>query len=287
MIAARGSSILPAFGMVLAALASPAAVQGADSDLFGLHGKESREPLAKRLQTHDQTELIMVLDELAPNSDGDRNARAVAELLRAGQPDVVTDHALAALARLHSREAHDVLVGFVRHRRPEARIRAYEALALLRDARDVSVIADGLRDSAPQVRGEAARQLGELRAQSATADLLRALELGVHEAAPAIGKMGDVDSVERFGAQLGRLPLPVMLAGYANYLSRPDLPDSCKLRIVAALEEVSGSVVKDFLNDRLMRTKPNTSPQLQQAITVAVARIVRGDAPPTPVGVQP
>jgi hypothetical protein len=78
-----------------------------------------------------------------------------------------------------------------------------------------------------------------------------------------------------------------MLAGYGNYLSRPDLPDSCKLRIVAALEEVSGSVVKDFLNDRLTRPKPNTSPQLQQALTVAVARIVRGDAPPTTAGVQP
>jgi HEAT repeat protein len=263
--------------MLVAALPLSSTVRAVDTDPFGLHAKEALQPLAKRLQTHDQTELIMVLDELAPGPEADRNAHAVAELLRAGQTDVVTDHALAALARLRSREGRDVSILFLRHRRPEARYRAYEALALLHDTRDLGLVAQGLRDSAPQVRGDAARQLGELRARGASADLLRALELGVHEASGAIGKVGDAASLERFNAQLGKLPLTEMLDGYANYLERPDLPDSSKLHIIAVLEEVSGGVVKDFLNTWLTRPRPNASPQLQQAITASVARIVRQD----------
>lgn len=277
----RGSSILLSFGTALAfgmVSGAETLAHAAESDLF------PTQPLAKRLASADQTELLLVLDELAAGSDADRNARVVADFLRAGQTDVVADHALDGLARLGSREARDVLLAFTKHRRPEARIRAYTALARLKDARDAEVIAQGLRDSAPEVRETAASLLGELRPHptAAAEDLLRALHLGVHAAAATLGKLGDESTLPRYDAELGRLPLGVMLEGYANYLERQDLPDGPKLHIVAILEDVSGGMVKDFLNEQLQQPAAARSPKLRQALTNALTRVRVPQAKVTP-----
>jgi hypothetical protein len=231
--------------------------------------------------------LLIALDELSASAESDRNSRAVADLLRAGQPDVVTDHALDALSRMKSREARAVLAAFCRHRRADARVRAYTALANLRDSRDFPIIIEGLRDSAAPVRSQAAVLLGQLQVKEAVPDLLRALELGVHTAAAAIGKLGDTASVQSYGKQLGRLPLPVMLEGYAQYLERPaiDIAESVKLEIIANLEQVSGATVKAFLNARVQTPGKNTTPKLQQAMLTSAGRI-RVDDPTPNTGAQ-
>jgi hypothetical protein len=262
------------------------AARAVDAELFRLAGRESAQPLSARLQTHDQAELLMILDELNASAEADKNSRAVSELLRAGQPDVVTDHALDALTRMKSREARSVLNVFCRHRRADTRARAYTALANLRDSRDIPFITEGLRDSAAQVRSQVAVLLGQLPAVSAVPDLLRALELGVHPAASAIGKLGDVASIARYNAQLGKLPLPVMLDGYGQYLERPDIPESAKLEIVAGLEQVSGGPVKAFLNTRVQNPAKNSTPKLQQAMQTSAGRIVDA-APEATRQVQP
>jgi HEAT repeat protein len=250
-----------------------ATAAAADGDMFATASKEAAQTLPKRLEARDQTELIMLLDELGPGPDADRTARTISEFLNAGQTDVVTDHALDCLARLGSREAREVLTTFTKHRRPEARMRAYTALAKLKDARDVNLLAEGLRDSAPEVRENAARLLGEAHARDATETLLRALSAGVRSAAGALGKVGDAGSVDRFGAALGHLPLAIMLEGYGNYLERPDLPDPVKLHIIASLEEVSGAVVKDFLIAQLQKPLLANNPKLKQAIEATASRI--------------
>jgi len=263
--------------------ALPGAARAIDADLSSLPGRDAAQPLSTRLQTHDQTELLMLLDELAPGADADPNSRAVAELLRAGQPDVVADHALDALGRLKSREARSVLTTFTRHRRPGARARAYSALASVADARDLGLIAGGLRDSAPAVRAQVAVLLGQLRATQAVGDLLRAFSLGVHQAAAPIGKLGDVASLEDYHAQLGRLPLSAMLAGYRQYLDRADIPEEAKLAIVAKLEDVSGAVVKAFLTERIDNPSKNTTDKLQKAMITSAGRI---RVEPTEAGAQ-
>lgn len=285
MISARRSRILLSFGTTLAICSAlipqaSSTVRAVDAELFRLPGRESAQPLVARLQTHDQTELLIALDELNTSPESDRNSRAVADLLRAGQPDVVTDHALDALARMKSREARPVLALFCRHRRPDARARAYTALANLRDSRDIPIITEGLRDSAAPVRAQVAVLLGQLQAVQAVADLLRALELGVHPAAASIGKLGDAASVGLYAKQLGRLPLPVMLEGYGQYLERADISESVKLEIVASLEQVSGATVKAFLNARVQNPAKNTTPKLQQAMLTSAGRI-RVDADAT------
>lgn len=276
MTPARGPSILLSFGMagmLCHVYLCGATARAADGDMFATASKDAVQALPKRLQSRDQTELIMLLDELGPGAEVDRTARTISEFLNAGQTDVVADHALDCLARLGSREARDVLATFTKHRRPEARMRAYTALAKLKDARDVNLIAEGLRDSAPEVRENAARLLGEAHARDATETLLRALSAGVRSAAGALGKVGDAGSVDRFGAALGKLPLPIMLEGYGNYLERPDLPDPVKLHIIASLEEVSGAAVKAFLSEQLQKPVLANNAKLKQAIEATVARI--------------
>jgi HEAT repeat protein len=253
----------------------------------GAPGAERIVPRAggiQRFQTSDQAELLLSLDELAPEDpDAHQEARAVSELLAAGQVDVVTDHALESLGRLGVREGRDALLTFTHHRRVEARRRAYIALARLKDQSLVATLSEGLRDSAPEVRASAAQALADLRASSATPLLLRALARGVTDAAPALGKVGDEASVEQYNAFLGRQPLHVMLAGYANYLQRDDLPESVKLRIVAVLEDVSGAAVKSFLAEQLSKPKTSRSPQLQRAMSAVLNRVQiappAGDAP--------
>ncbi|HEX4351850.1 MAG TPA: hypothetical protein VHZ95_03030 [Polyangiales bacterium] len=230
--------------------------------------------LSQRFQSRDQAELLMLLDELTHGEpDAHQAARAVSELLMAGQADVVTDHALETLGRLGVHEGRDALESYTHHRRAETRQRAYTALAQLKEPSVAAREAEGLRDAAPEVRAAAARALGELKATSATKDLLRALGRGVSEAAVALGQCGDASSVESFDAFVGKQPLDVMLAGYANYLQRDDIPESAKLHIIAALEEVAGGTVKQFLSEQLTTDRGVRSPALQRAISASIARI--------------
>lgn len=236
--------------------------------------------LAQRFATTDQAELLLLLDELGHGpGDARQAARLVGELLLAGQSDAVTDHALSSLGRLGVREGRASLLAYLGHRRVETRTRAYEALGQLRDRSDTPTLALGLRDSAPDVRATAARALGELRAADAAPLLLRALTRGVAEAAAALGKAGDAASVDEFGKQLGKQSLDVMLTGYANYLAREDLGDPVKLKIIAALENVAGGRVKQFLSEQ---SKTSRSQKLQRAMLASAARIkLEAPSPPS------
>jgi HEAT repeat protein len=282
MTSARYYPVVLAFGTALLTVAGttllPKHARAADGEPST---KGASVALVQRFQSRDQVELLMLLDELGKREpEAPKAARAVSELLATGQADVVTDHALETLGRLGVREGREALIAYTHHRRAETRRRAYTALAQLKDASAASVESQGLRDSAPEVRSAAALALGELRASAAAPDLLRALGRGVHEAAAALGKLGDAASVDAYGAYLGKQPLDVMLAGYANYLQRADLRDAVKLRIVAALEDVSGSAVKRFLSELIANNKPPRSPELQRAMVAAVSRIKSDAAAP-------
>lgn len=171
----------------------------------------------------------------------------LAELLRSGQTDVVTDRALEALEALAKPQSIDVLVEFTHHRREAARRRAYLALAAIRDSRVPTLIEQGLRDSDRAVRGAAALALGDIGARASVPTLFRAFERGVLEAAIAIGKLGDAAAVAHFTESLNHQPLAVMLSGYEEFVRRRDLSDQVKLDIVAHLAEVPGPMVKTFL----------------------------------------
>lgn len=198
----------------------------------------------------------------------------LAAMLRSGRSDEVTDQALVALRGLAHPSAVDVLVELTRHRRPRARRLAYQALAAIEDRRVPALLEQGLRDSDRNVRATAARSLGEIGARQSVDVLFVAFDRGVVEAAIAIGKLGDRASVNRFNEHLGRVPLSVMLSGYGEYLGRADIPDEVKIDIVGRLGEVSGPLVRGFLQ-RFLDTMPTRGAAARSRVRTVVIDTLR------------
>lgn len=206
--------------------------------------------ITPRLQSANPDEVREAIDLLSI-IDRPEVIEPLADLLRAGQPDPITDRALEALGVLAHPSAIDVLTVFTHHRRVGARRRAYEALSAIDDPRVRPIIETGLSDSERTVRATAALALGEMGARQSLDLLFRAFERGVVEAAIAIGKLGGRQHVDRFTEHLGERPLAIMLSGYHDFLRRDDIPTEVKSDIVARLGEVSGGMVKRFLQEYL------------------------------------
>lgn len=205
----------------------------------------------------------------------------LATLLRSGRSDEVTDRALTALQGLAHPSSIDVLVEFTHHRRARARRLAYEALAAIQDRRIPPLLEQGLRDSDRTVRGNAARSLGDIGARGSVDTLFVAFDRGVVEAAISIGKLGNQASLTRYNEYLGRMPLSVMLSGYGEYLRRNDIPDEVKIDVIGRLGEVSGPLVRAFLQ-RYLDTFPTTGRAAQRnrvrTVVIDTLRRIPGNA---------
>ncbi len=232
--------------------------------------------IVPKLQSPNPDEVREAIDLLSV-IDRPEVVPPLAELLRAGQPDAITDRALEALRGLAAPESIEVLTEFLHHRRVAARRRAYQALAAIDDPRIPRLLERGLRDSDRSVRGAAALALGEIGARQSLDILFRAFERGVVEAAIAIGKLGDAAAIERYGEFLGREPLGVMLSGYREFLGRRDIPHDSKKAIVERLGEVAGVMVRRFLGEYLAslpeRTRNRQIRELKVLLQETIARI--------------
>ncbi len=225
-----------------------------------------------RLQSADPDEVMAAIDQLSVIDDPAVVAPLVA-MLRAGQPDAITERGLVALRGLAEPSSLDCLAEFTRHRRPAVRRRAYAAVAAIQDPRSRALLEQGLRDSDRQVRGECADQLGRTGAHASLDLLFRAFERGVIEAAAAIGRLGDDPSVARFDEHLGHAPLSVMLSGYEQYLRRSDIDEDTKVDIVGRLGEVSGRTVREFLGQYLLTFSERDRSRLRTVVRDTLARI--------------
>lgn len=241
-----------------------------------------------RLSSDNADEVRAAIDQLTVISDA-QCVPPLADLLRSGQPDAVTDRALDALRAIAHPSSIDVLTEFTHHRRAGARRRAYRALASIEDRRIPTLIEAGLRDSDREVRSAAALALGTMGSRSSLELLFRAFDRGVIEAATAIGQLGNAASVERFDGYLGRVPLSVMLAGYDQYMRRTDINEETKIGIVTRLGEVSGRQVREFLSAILGTFSSRDRSRLRQTVMDTITRIpIEGDTRRTaPVGSTP
>jgi len=225
-----------------------------------------------RLHSTNPDEVRAAIDQLTVISDA-QCVPPIAELLRTGQPDAVTDRALDALRAIHHPSSIEVLTEFTHHRRASARRRAYRALAAIEDRRIPTLIEAGLRDSDREVRSAAALALGTMGSRASLDLLFRAFDRGVIEAATAIGQLGNAASVERFDAYLGRVPLSVMLGGYESYLRRADINEETKIGIVTRLGEVSGHQVREFLASYAGTFSDRDRSRLRTTVTDTLLRI--------------
>lgn len=228
--------------------------------------------IVPRLSSANADDVLAAIDQLSVIDDPAVVAPLVA-MLRAGQPDAITERALVALRGLAEPSSLDCLAEFARHRRPAVRRRAYAAIAAIQDPRARGLLEQGLRDSDRGVRGEAADQLGRTGARASLDLLFRAFERGVIEAAAAIGRLGSSASVEHFDEHLGHAPLSVMLSGYEQYLHRTDIDEDTKVDIIGRLGEVSGRTVREFLGQYLLTFSERDRSRLRTVVRDTLARI--------------
>jgi HEAT repeat protein len=257
----------------------PRAAQPQDAEAGAIPTLRDLGTIVPRLSSANPDEVREAIDLLSVIDHPDV-IPPIATLLRAGQPDPITDRALEALGGLAHPGAIDVLTEFTHHRREGARLRAYRALASIRDNRIPELLARGLRDSDRNVRGAAALALGEIGARDKLDILFTAFERGVVEAAISIGKLGDAASVNRYTEYLTRQPLAIMLTGYDQYLRRTDIPERVKLGIIAQLGEISGPMVKRFLQDYLRTFSERDRSAIRREVETTIRRIPDGPATP-------
>jgi hypothetical protein len=199
--------------------------------------------------------------------------------LREGQPDAVTDRVLAALDAHPSRAALGLLVELSHHRRSAVRVAAHTALAKLSLPEVTALLSEGLRDGQAEVRGNAARLLGQRGDRAAVEVLFLAFERGVPEAAEALGRLAPAETLPRFGAYLERRALHVMLGGYTRFMERADIAEASKLQVIATLEQVSGPLVKQWLRAQLAARTTPAEQRVRFAVAASLARVVERPEP--------
>lgn len=265
-----------------------------------------REMFATRdpAQMREGLDLLLILDNPAV-------IPTIADLLRSGPPDEVTDQALDALAALSHPSAMEVLVATTNHRRVDARRRAYVAISTINHRDRPALLEECLSDSDRAIRGLCALSLGDIGSKRSLDILFRAFERGVVEAAISIGKLGDEEDIDRFDTYLGQQPLPIMLSGYKEFLSRNDINKKRKIQVVTGaceaelearkrdqamidrgrtptrdpnevlcepdrlygLGEIGGPAVRRFLFDYLGTFPENGESELQRAVEETIRRI--------------
>lgn len=230
--------------------------------------------IAARLDSSNPDEVREAIDLLSV-IDHPSVVPHLATLLRSGRSDEVTDRALTALRGLAHPSAIEVLTEFTHHRRPRARRLAFQALAAITDRRVPRLLEQGLADSDRNVRAQCARSLGEIGATGSVDTLFHAFDRGVVEAAISIGKLGNRAAVGRFNEHLGHVPLSVMLSGYSEFVRRGDIPDEVKIEIIGRLGDISGDMVRVFLQRYLDTFSSGRAAQRDRVRTVVLETLRR------------
>jgi hypothetical protein len=255
--------------------------------------------LAERIA--NEPEPFAAIDALGAR-EGSEASCALASLLGSGLPDAGTDRILEKLVE-HPRPATlDALEAMARHRRPAARVLALRAIAALgmRDGKlgmsTSKMLAAGLRDSDPRVRGTAASALGQrferidretkaVRGAKPAAKappvydgvvdvLLLAVGRGVPEAARAAGLAVPEAALPRLHEALRGLPMSATLDAYDAALARNTLSEAAKLEVIARLGEIATPATKTFLSTLIAKARFPLNSPLQRALIETEKRIV-------------
>ena len=212
---AQDFDVKRAFVLTVKRLTKPALLQAVVTDLTGSAEVHARAKLVLARVGEDGADAV--IERLA--AEEGRKARLlffdVLVQLQAGVPTLlhmlgdarwyVARNAAALLGEMQAREAEKPLMGLQHHDDERVRHAAIVALMRLGTARSMPTIQEGLRDSAPQVRMQAAAALVGRKESNVTALLLRALDEERDDEVTAsfllaLGRLGTPDAVARLVA---------------------------------------------------------------------------------------
>ncbi|MCC6213279.1 MAG: HEAT repeat domain-containing protein [Polyangiaceae bacterium] len=270
------------------AVASPAGVAAAPARPGAAKPAERRKTAAERKREEAEARALAALEAELSSGDAGRLRAAlesapvrelppervsplVAASARRGAPPELLVTMARVLGELRQESASPVLAALARHRNAEVRRSALRALARTRGAAAVAALRLALRGSDRDARGLAATGLGELGAAEATADLSRALDLEVTEAALALGRVCRGEGCGELLGRLGRVPLGTLGPGlHAALLRTGDaLPPERALEWISKLREVGTPEVGRLLAGVARAWPEGAHPPVRQALEEA------------------
>jgi HEAT repeat protein len=206
--------------------------------------KEVKDAIHK-LRSPNPEEVMSSVQLLA--ASGSRDAVApLTDLLRNGPRNDITNSVLQALGSLGQRGSIAILLEYLDHRRPDARIAALFALENFNESQVIAAIEDRLRDSDAEVRNTAALLLGKQGSKKSVPILFQSFDRGVQDAVIALGQIGSAEDAARLATYLGKVDVAMLLPGFEQFLTRSDLPEKAKLAILEQLFELAGPDVRRF-----------------------------------------
>lgn len=198
-----------------------------------------------KLKSPNPEEVMASVQILA--ASGSREAVGpLTDLLRTGPRNDITNSIIQALGSVGAKGSMTILIEYLDHRRPDARIAALFALEGYKDPRVVTAFENKLRDSDAQVRNTAALALGKIGSAKSVPILFQAFDRGVHDAVVAIGQVGTPEDSARLAQYLGKVDVKILLPGFEQFLGRNKFPQKAKLEILKQLFELAGPDVRRF-----------------------------------------
>jgi HEAT repeat protein len=199
----------------------------------------------RKLESDNTDEIMYGIQTLAA-SGSPTAVGPLTQLLMTGPQNNITNSTIQALGIIGHPHSINILIEYLGHRRPDARIACLYALENYQEKRVTRAIENALNDSNPEVRATAALSLGK-RQNNQTVDILfLAFKRGVYDAAISIGQIGNATHAAKLATYLGRNDIKVMLPGFDEFLRRPEFPTKAKIEILSDLFELAGPDVRRF-----------------------------------------
>lgn len=193
--------------------------------------------------------------------------------IRAGLPPALLSTAVMTLMAIGHPDAGPVLAELARHRRPEVRQAALEALGLIGGPRAEAALVAGLTDSHRDTRAAAATGLGQAGSAASIEILFKALERGNMAAAASIGQLVPPGDLGRLLDYLGKLPLTTLGPALTAVLTRKDIPKRARLQAVGRLQELATPEVKTYFGNLMAEHAAELPQAVSRAVIAAIGAI--------------
>ncbi len=200
------------------------------------------------VQSSDADSIRLGLETLGARGEA-RGVAPIAERIRSGLPNELTQFAITTLGVMGRPEAGPVLIELLSHRRADVRLAAIEAIAATKPRRGGEALVKALDDMTPTVRAAAALALGQIGHRAAVDSLFTALERDILEAAQAIGQLATPDHMDRLFTHVGQMPFDVLTPAFNELFARDDFPDRAKIDLIGRLAELATPQVKTYLTE--------------------------------------
>ena len=174
-------------------------------------------------------------------------APAIVARLKAGLPKELLKKGLDTLGDLEDPIGAEAGEMYLEHRDGEVRLAAVRCLGGSKGPLAVKMLRQALGDPDPRVHAMAATVLGGTKATDAVPDLILALDKGVNESAVSIGQLCDPKSCDALLERMKSKPFDVISSGLAQVLSRKDVKDDEKKKIITAVRELASQKAREFL----------------------------------------